>query len=99
MKDKLYLICYDFPSTKEGDRRRARLIKILKGQGVRVQKSVFETRMKSNHELKLLLEKIKKIISPKEDSIRFYPFDQITESNIHILGEGEVFEREEYYIF
>ena len=95
----MYLFCYDFPSTPNGNKRRNQIVKYLKGHGIRVQYSVFETRFKNNEELEFSLKKMEKMLNLKEDSLRIYPFNELSEREIRILGEGKVFEREDHYIF
>lgn len=68
MKEELFLvIAYDV----ESDKRRNRLVKLLKDHGVRVNFSVFECRIR-----KSAYESIKKeislIINKKIDSVLFY---------------------------
>jgi CRISPR-associated protein Cas2 len=99
MKDKLYLFCYDFPSTPKGNKRRAKIVKILNGHGNRVQKSVFEARFKSKDELEKMIATVLKVIVIKEDSLRVYPFNEEAEKEIRIFGDGAIFEREDIYIF
>ncbi|MDX1957330.1 MAG: CRISPR-associated endonuclease Cas2 [Leptospiraceae bacterium] len=99
MKNKLYVICYDFPATREGNKRRTRTIRILKGHGIRVQHSVFEGRFGSKEELETMINRIRVVMKKAEDSVRIYPLNEITEKEIKILGQGEVFERKSVYIF
>lgn len=69
------LIIYDIVS----DKRRNRLVKLLKGYGERVQKSAFEAHLKKTVFNKLLKELEK--FAKKEDSIRVYK----------IIGKGQTF--------
>lgn len=64
----LYVIAYDIPS----DRRRTKVLKILRGFGKWTQYSVFECFL-SQKELALLRERLRKQLRPDEDSVRFYP--------------------------
>lgn len=91
--DQLVVFCYDFPSDKAGDRRRAKFVKFLQGHGNRVQYSVFEGRFKNKEELLNVLEQIKKKIDEKQDSVRIYPLSSDVEKKIVILGLGEIFQR------
>ena len=63
----LYLITYDIVK----DRTRVKVSKILEDYGVRVQYSVFESDM-DEEELKTVLKKLKALINPAEDNIKFY---------------------------
>ena len=96
---KLYLVCYDFPSSKAGDRRRVKVVKILEGYGNRVQKSVFELRIHKKEELDKLLKKFKRWFIEAEDSLRIYPLNAIAESEIQIHGEGDIYKVEDAYFF
>lgn len=63
---KLVLVIYDIVSTK----RRNKLIKILEGYGLRVQKSAFEMIM-SDLQYNKLIDKISKFVD-ETDNIRVY---------------------------
>lgn len=69
------LIIYDIISNK----RRNKLVKLLKGYGERVQKSAFEAHLKKTLFNKLLKELDK--FAKDEDSIRVYK----------IIGKGQTF--------
>lgn len=96
--DELYLVCYDFPATKPGNRRRAKVAKFLEGHGDRVQYSVFELRMKDAEEVLELERKLQKLIDDLVDSVRIYRMNTMTESDIRIVGQGEIFTIQEAYI-
>jgi len=53
------------------DRKRSRVLKILKDYGTHVQKSVFECKIDEAQYLKLR-EKITEFIDPDTDSVRYY---------------------------
>lgn len=89
----LYLISYDVPSGKSGDRRRARLAKFLEGRGLRVQFSVFEV-MLSPERLPTLIEGLEERMDPTEDSVRLYPLCASCTSRVHHLGKEAVVENE-----
>lgn len=63
----MYLITYDIVK----DRTRTKVSKILEDYGVRVQYSVFESDM-NEKELEIVLRKLKALIDPSEDNIKFY---------------------------
>lgn len=67
-----YIFCYDFPSGKPGDRRRARLAKRLEALGLRVQYSVFELQLPPE-KLPRVIESLSEILDISEDSLRIYP--------------------------
>jgi CRISPR-associated protein Cas2 len=95
----LYVICYDLPSSKAGNKRRRRLTKILEGFGKRVQYSVFEMRANSGTEFQDLLIKMELEIDAAEDSLRIYRIHEDMESEIIIYGHGEVYKVEDAYFF
>jgi CRISPR-associated protein Cas2 len=80
MQAKLYAISYDIPS----DNRRVKIANALKSYGERVQYSVFECWLTAK-ELKTLRERLDKLHEAHEDSIRFYPTQ-----DVDILGLGAV---------
>lgn len=96
--DKFYVICYDFPSDKQGNRRRNKVVKLLEGHGKRVQYSVFELFFQNTEELNEFIQKLKKLIQLKSDSIRIYPFTKTTISEIVIIGQGRLYEIDDFYI-
>ena len=61
------VVSYDIPD----DRRRTKVSKLLKDYGERVQYSVFECRLRPR-DFKRLLERLKPLLDPKEDDVRFY---------------------------
>lgn len=79
------MISYDIVD----DRRRTRVMKLLKGYGFHVQKSVFECFL-NEAQVQALISKLKKRIHEKEDSVRIYRLTQLSVQHINILGWGEV---------
>ncbi len=69
-----YLIIYDLPDTKPGNKRRKRLHKLLSGYGKWTQFSVFECFLSAVQFAKLQIS-IEKLIKPQEDSVRVYVLD------------------------
>lgn len=75
MKNTLfYLIIYDVPDTKAGNKRRTRLHKLLSGYGKWTQYSVFECFLTAMQFAKLQIS-IEKLVKPDEDSVRVYVLD------------------------
>jgi CRISPR-associated protein Cas2 len=64
---KFYVISYDISD----NRKRAKAANILKDYGWRVQKSVFECRLRPDT-LNELLKRLEKIIEPETDSLLIY---------------------------
>ncbi len=75
MKQTLfYLVIYDVPDSKAGNKRRNRLHKLLSGYGKWTQYSVFELFLTAVQWAKLKIQ-IEKVIKPSEDSVRIYVLD------------------------
>ena len=69
------LLTYDIATTtREGERRLARVAKICESYGVRVQFSVFECRL-SPAALVRLTGELAELIDPQVDSVHLYRFD------------------------
>lgn len=94
----LYLICYDIPATKKGNKRRNKLNKALSRYGMRVQYSVFEIRISEKKQYEKVIKDINRWLDHKSDSVRIYPIEKDIENNIEILGIGEIFRREIVYV-
>jgi CRISPR-associated protein Cas2 len=81
--NQLIIVSYDITD----DQKRARVAKILKDYGSRVQYSVFECRI-SEKQLDDLKNRLTKAIDLKEDSIRFYSLCQECIKKIILIGES-----------
>ncbi|MDD3232418.1 MAG: CRISPR-associated endonuclease Cas2 [Clostridia bacterium] len=82
----LMLITYDVSTeTKDGKRRLSKVAKYCVAHGQRVQNSVFECNLNYGEVLKLQ-NKLKEIIDPKTDSLRFYNLGNNYESKIEHIG-------------
>lgn len=77
----MILVVYDIPDNK----RRTKLSNFLEGYGRRVQYSVFEIFVSLN-EMRVLHQKVKKLVVPKEDNVRFYWIGQETLSLVLTIG-------------
>jgi CRISPR-associated protein Cas2 len=80
-----YAISYDIVD----DRRRLKVMNLLKSYGERIQYSVFEAHLEAN-EAARLREQLEKIIAAEEDSIRFYPLCAACVERIVLLGTGSI---------
>lgn len=78
---KFYLVCYDVVN----DTRRNRIAKLLKGYGLRVQKSVFECLL-NEEQLQLVRQRLDRYLKPEEDQVRFYPMSGHTRGKVLVLG-------------
>ncbi len=63
-----YIVCYDISD----DRARYRVVKVLKGCGTRVQKSVFQCPDLSEKQLLDLQEKMEALIDHTVDSVHYF---------------------------
>jgi len=77
----LYAICYDVTST----RRRAKLAKVLKGYGRRVQRSVFECRL-GEQDFGKLKERLARLGLAETDLLRYYPLCRACTQRIEFRG-------------
>ena len=77
----LYLVCYDIGD----DRCRYQVAKLLKGYGLRVQKSVFECAL-DERQYDFLQKKLTKYVKRQEDQLRFYPLPERSRQQVKILG-------------
>jgi len=87
----LYVVVYDLPATKAGNRRRRHLARFLDGHGNRCQYSVFEIRVQSQDELQHICKRVEALIEPGQDAVRIYPLRADAEQGVLIFGEGQVF--------
>jgi CRISPR-associated protein Cas2 len=83
----LTVITYDVSN----DKRRLKIAKLLGAFGDRVQYSVFEAHL-DPRDLKRLRARIRKVIEPFEDSVRFYKISSPDDS-VEIEGMGVMTEK------
>ncbi len=88
-----YTIAYDITD----DKRRREVAKCLENYGSRVQYSVFEV-LVSEEILKEIIEKLKRIINIREDSVRIYYICNSCLKKTFIIGEGEITKDADIYI-
>lgn len=89
----MYVLVYDVVD----DRRRARLHRALKDFGSGVQRSVFELDLSPEEADKMML-RVRKLVSPEEDTIRLYRLCKDCLNEVRIVGEGEPSIDPDYYI-
>ena len=88
------LVSYDITD----DRRRNRLVKVLKDYGSRVQYSVFELQVKPL-QLGELQERIESIININEDNVRYYTLCASCIKKVIVQGgNNKTFVEEEFII-
>lgn len=88
---KKIVVAYDISD----DKRRNNIYKEMKSWGERVQYSVFECILKEE-QIYRMIDRLKKKIDFKKDSIRVYFLDK--EDKIEIIGEGKPVEFDETYV-
>lgn len=86
------IISYDIVE----DKRRTRVMKLLKGYGTRVQYSVFEC-MLDEAELAGLGRELRELIDLNTDSVRCYRLDADALKRIAIYGIGRVTTEPSHY--
>lgn len=80
------LVTYDVDTTDEfGPRRLRRVAKACLDYGQRVQNSVFECEL-TEVQFCLLKGKIRNIIDPSKDSIRFYHLNRNDNRRVEVIG-------------
>jgi len=84
------VVSYDIPD----DRRRNRVCKLLKDYGERAQYSVFECVLRPE-ELKRLRERLKPLLTPEEDDVRFYHLCETCRRKATIWGRRKRQQREQ----
>jgi CRISPR-associated protein Cas2 len=89
----LVVVVYDIPE----DKRRTKLSNFLEGYGRRVQFSVFECFL-SLEEMRQLFEKVKKLVKPAEDNVRFYWISQEAVSRSLTIGGEAPHPPPKYYV-
>jgi CRISPR-associated protein Cas2 len=79
------------------DKRRTKVLKLLKGYGTHVQYSVFECDL-NKHQLDKVGRELRAIINLNTDSVRCYLLDAAAVERIQILGIGRVSSEPTYYL-
>lgn len=87
-----YLVCFDITD----DRVRYRVVKILKGFGQRVQKSVFECPDLTEKKLLKLKDKLEGLIDFTTDSVRYYRQCRSCLGECELSGTGELPSAEDF---
>ncbi len=87
------VVSYDIPN----DRRRTKVMKTLDGFGHRVQFSVFECELKPA-DLAKLKTRLKALIQPEEDDIRFYDLCESCQGKMTMLGKAKAYRQKAYEI-
>lgn len=93
MNRVFWVVSYDIVD----DRRRAKVMKTLKGFGRHVQKSVFECELNETR-LSRLEKLLQGLIHPQEDQVRFYPLNEGDIKKVRLLGNTELQRVENYHV-
>jgi CRISPR-associated protein Cas2 len=88
------IVAYDIVS----DRRRAKLCELLKDYGNHVQYSVFECEL-TDKQLAKMVAKIKKLINPKQDSVKIYFLSASKNPNRLELGTVSTVSKKNVFFF
>lgn len=89
----MYVLVYDIVN----DRRRNRLHRALKDYGTAVQRSVFEFDL-SPKEADAMMERVEKLISADEDTVRLYRLCSACLTDTRLLGDGTLSLDPDFYI-
>ncbi|MCB5228884.1 MAG: CRISPR-associated endonuclease Cas2 [Candidatus Cloacimonetes bacterium] len=86
MSERHFLVVvYDLSN----DRRRTKLHKLLKNFGSPVQYSVFECLL-TNEEIIEMKGRVKRLIRPKADHVRYYRLCKTCKSKTEVVGRVEI---------
>ncbi len=84
INDMFILVCFDIVD----NRVRYRVVKTLKGYGVRVQKSVFECSDMTEHKFLKMVSRIEELIDHTEDTVRYYKLCAACVKSVELSGIG-----------
>ncbi|HOT75370.1 MAG TPA: CRISPR-associated endonuclease Cas2 [Candidatus Wallbacteria bacterium] len=88
-----YIVCYDTPS----NRRRRKMVNVLKNHIRHVQKSVFEGHL-TKDKFDKMSELLEKNIDPAEDSVRIYELPKDMVLKIKAFGQPPVMDDPSFYM-
>jgi len=80
-----FLVCFDIVD----DKVRYRVVKVLKGYGVRVQKSVFECANMTEHRFLKMKSQLEDLIDHSEDTVRYYSLCKSCVKTVEFSGIGD----------
>lgn len=89
-----YLVCFDIVE----DLPRARVARVLKEYGERVQKSVFECPNLNENRFLRMKTRVEDLIDTTQDSVRYYILCRSCLSKMEFTGIGKFPEREAYRV-
>ena len=79
------------------NRRRTKVMKLMKGHGRHVQKSVFECHLDES-KIENLVRKLQALIDENEDTVRLYVIPPHAVRKIIAIGVGEVTKEEKVVV-
>jgi CRISPR-associated protein Cas2 len=89
------IVAYDIANPK----RLAKIAKIMKDYGVRVQKSIFEVTAKGGG-FEQMRRRVEAVIVPEEDGVKYFPLCDKCSGTVEIIGQGIFIDPdEEFYIY
>jgi CRISPR-associated protein Cas2 len=89
------IVAYDIADPK----RLARIAKIMKDYGIRVQKSIFEVSARGGV-FAQMRRRVEAVIVPAEDGVKYFPLCEKCAGNVEIIGQGVFTDPDqEFYIY
>lgn len=89
------IVAYDIADP----RRLAKIAKIMKDYGSRVQKSIFEVAARGGV-FEEMLRRVEATIVPEEDGVKYFPVCDKCAGTVEIIGQGVFIDPDqEYYIY
>jgi CRISPR-associated protein Cas2 len=79
-----YLVCFDIVDNRD----RRKVVKIIRGYGYRVQKSVFECPGLTERKFLTLRNRLEEIIDNISDTVRFYRLCKGCIESVEVVGVG-----------
>jgi CRISPR-associated protein Cas2 len=89
------IVAYDIADP----RRLAKIAKIMKDYGIRVQKSIFEVSARGGvfNELR---RRVEGVIVPEKDGVKYFPVCEKCSGTVEIIGQGIFIDPDqEFYIY
>ena len=77
--------------------RLRKVARVCESHGIRVQLSVFELQLKPG-ELEALQQKLRRIMDPRVDKIRYYRICAADHADIKLVGVGEISQPHRYTV-
>ncbi len=87
------LVAYDIADP----RRLNKVAKVIKDYGQRVQKSIFEVRLKEK-QFAVMKKRVEEIIAESEDGVKYFPLCEKCSGTVEIIGQGVFIDPDEEYV-